>query len=260
MTRATTDIDFIVHDYRDNDWIGIIVNIDDPTFSGRAQIRTFGLMDNIIDKHLPWFTPINSTIFSGDGAGSLSVPKIGQIVRVQFNNGDIQAGEYTTIQNIDTQLIDKIKEDYPGTHVLLFDPDENLNIIYQKNTGLMIFLKDSYFSISSDSLITIQTPDNKSIIQLEDDVTRIVTQKDVEITASQKVTVSAEECIIQGNTVSKIGNAPYFSAILAEPMWGLLQSLGSMIDTKYPSTPGVAVSLIESVKQSATSTNVKIGS
>ena len=81
-------------------------------------------MDNIQDDHLPWSVPINSTRMAGDGAGSLSVPKVGIIVRVQFNNGDINSPEYTTIQNIDTQMRERIQEDYDGTHVLLYDPDE----------------------------------------------------------------------------------------------------------------------------------------
>ena len=126
------EIDFIVHDLRDNDWIGVVVNPKDPTFAGRCQVRVLGIMDGIQDNHLPWASPINSTIFAGDGAGSISIPKVGQFVRIQFNNGDIYAPEYTSIQNIDTDLIQRIKDDYDGTHVLMYDPIEELTVIYQK--------------------------------------------------------------------------------------------------------------------------------
>jgi hypothetical protein len=64
--------------------------------------------------------------------GFLSVPKVGQFVRIQFNNGDVYAPEYTTIQNVDTELIQRIKDDYDGTHVLLYDPFEELTIIFHK--------------------------------------------------------------------------------------------------------------------------------
>ena len=94
-------LNFLIKDLHDEDWIGVVMNNKDPLFSGRCQIRVFRLMDNIDPNNLPWAVPINSTVFAGDGAGSLSVPKIGQIVRVQFNNGDVYAPEYSTIQNID---------------------------------------------------------------------------------------------------------------------------------------------------------------
>ena len=128
-------------DLHDNDWLGIITNNVDTLFSGRAQVRVYRLMDHLDAADLPWAVPINSTVFASDGAGSLSVPKIGQIVRVQFNNGDIYSPEYTTIQNIDTQLIDKIKDDYDGTHVLLYDPDEELSVIYQRNSCFLLMVE-----------------------------------------------------------------------------------------------------------------------
>ena len=92
--------EFLKKDLHDEDWIGVVTYNIDPLFSGRCQIRVFRLMDNIDAEDIPWAVPINSTFFAGDGAGSLSVPKIGQIVRVQFNNGDIYAPEYSTIQNV----------------------------------------------------------------------------------------------------------------------------------------------------------------
>jgi hypothetical protein len=252
------EIDFIVHDLHDNDWLGIIVNIKDPNFSGRCQVKVFGLFDGIPDEHLPWATPVNSTVFAGDGAGSLSIPKIGQIVRVQFNNGDMYAPEYTTIQNIDTDLINEIKDDYEGTHVLLYDPIEEITVIYQLKRGFQIYYRGSFFQISPDSMITLQTPDLESTIQLEGDVTTIATKNEVNIAAAAKVEVTADEVIVNGAQVTKVGPGPYNHALLAEPMWALLSTFATALDAKYPVTPGVNVGLIEAAKQSATSTNVMI--
>jgi len=253
-----SDIDFIQHDYHDNDWLGIVINPKDPTFSGRAQVKVLGIMDGIKNEHLPWAVPINSTIFAGNGAGSLSIPKIGQFVRVQFNNGDISAPEYTTIQNIDTDLIQRIKDDYDGTHVLLYDPVEELTVIFQKQSGFQIFHKESFIQITPDTIITLSTPTNDSIIQMDGDVTNITTKNEVKIAAASKVEVTADEVVVSGSQKTKVGPGPYYHAILAEPIWSLLSTLATALDAKMPVTPGVNVGLVEAAKQAATSTNVLI--
>lgn len=244
---------------KDNDWLGVIVNNADPLFSGRCQVKVYLLYDDIPNDDIPWATPINSTVFSGDGAGSISVPKIGQIVRIQFNNGDIYAPEYTTIQNIDTKLIDTIKNDYEGTHVLLYDPDEELNVIYQRSTGIQMFYRGSFIQISPDSMITIQHSNNESIIQLEGDKCNITTKNEVNIAAGARVELVADEVAAIGKDTTKVGSAPYYSAVLAEPLFSLLTTMATALDAKMPATPGVNTSLVEQVKQAAISKNVLIG-
>ena len=250
---------FIKHDLHDNDWIGIVINNQDPVFSGRAQVRVFSIMEGIIDEHIPWATPINSTVYGFDGGGSMSVPKLGQFVRIQFNNGDIYAPEILAIQNLDTDLIDRIKEDYnDGCHVLLHDPVENLSIIHLRESGLMIFKNESFFQITPDSMITLQHADGDSIIQMEGDKINIASKNEVNITAAAKATVNADEVVINGSQRTKIGNGPYKHAILAEPMWSLMTQLATALDAKLPPTPGVSVGLVTQAMQSATSTNVLI--
>lgn len=252
------EINFVDHDLYDNDWIGVILNVKDPTFSGRAQILVFGLFDDIDPKHIPWAVPVNSTIFSGTGAGSLSVPKIGQFVRVEFNNGDLYAPEYTTIQNIDQDLINRIKDDYEGTHVLLFDPVEDLNVIYQRSNGFLMFYRESFIQISPDSMITLQHANQDSLIQLEGDKCRIVTKNEIEVTAASKAVVTADEAIVNGKQTTKLGPGPYNHAVLGESLWPLLSTLAKALDAKLPASPGVNTGLVEAAKQSATSTNVLI--
>ena len=249
---------FMITDLHDNDWIGVVINNQDPLFQGRAKIRVFRLMDDIEDEDLPWAVPINSIRMAGNGAGSLSVPKLGIIVRVQFNNGDIHSPEYTHIQNIDTQLIEEIKEDYDGTHVLLYDPDEELNVIYQKERGFQIFYRESFIQIHPDSMITIQHANQESLIQLEGENCNIATKNKVNISAGSTVDINADEVIASGTQTTKIGPGPYNHSLLAEPMWALIQTLATAIDAKMPVTPGVNAGLVQSAKQSATSKNVLI--
>jgi hypothetical protein len=254
----TSEIDFIQHDLHDNDWIGVVINPNDPTFSGRCQIRVLGLFDGIEDQYLPWAVPINSTIFAGDGAGSLSIPKIGQFVRIQFNNGDQYAPEYTTIQNIDSQLIKRIKDDYQGTHVLAYDPVEELTIIYQKKSGIQIFYRESFFQITPDAMITLQTPNIDSQIQMDGDVTRVVTKNEVVIAAAAKVTVTADEVVVNGSQITKVGVGPYNHGVAGEPLLALLSTMAAALDNKLPTTPGVNTGIVEAAKQSILSTNVLI--
>ena len=76
------DLTFI-NNTLNNEYIGIVIYNKDPLFSGRCKIRVFGVMDNIKDEYIPWSTPINSNIFSSNGGGSISIPKIGSYARVK---------------------------------------------------------------------------------------------------------------------------------------------------------------------------------
>ena len=249
---------FLKKDLHDEDWIGLVENNSDPLFSGRCQIRVFRLMDDIESANLPWAVPINSTFFGGNGAGSLSVPKIGTIVRVQFNNGDIYAPEYSTIQNVDSELIETIQEDYEGTHVIAFDPDEGLNIIYQRNLGIQIFYRDSFIQISPDSMITIQHANQDSLIQLEGDKCNITTKNEVNIAAGAKVESTADEVIAAGNQTTKVGPGPYYHAVLGEVLFPLLETMATALDAKFPVTPGVNVAVVKAAKQASLSRNVLV--
>jgi hypothetical protein len=250
---------FMTKDLHDNDWIGIIENNKDTLFAGRAQIRVFRLFDDIESSMLPWAIPINSTVMGENGGGSLSVPKIGMLVRVQFNNGDISAPEYTSIQNVDSTLIEAIKEDYDGTHVMLYDPEQELSVVFQKSSGFKIFLKESFIQISQDSMITIQHANSDSLIQLEGENCNVVTKNKINISAGSTVTVNADEVVAAGNQTTKLGPTGYNHAVLGEPLIALLSTLATAIDAKMPSTPGVNAGLVQQTKQAMLSKNVLIG-
>jgi len=124
--------------YKENllgtEWFGIVVSVDNTKyFDGRCKIRIFEKFDDITDEDLPWAFPKQSNIFgggSGFGCGSFSYPKIGTIVRITFNNGDIYHPEYTFIQNLNNKMIDEIKQSFINCHVLLYDEDSNIKIMY----------------------------------------------------------------------------------------------------------------------------------
>jgi len=107
-------------------------------------------------------------------------------------------------------------------------------------------------------MITIQTPNNDSIIQLENDTIRVTSKNEIDIAGASKVVVNADEVQVVGASATKIGPGPYSHAILGEQMWALLSTMASALDAKLPSTPGVNSGLVEAAKQAATSTNVLI--
>ena len=132
------------------EFLGRVVYNEDPTFSGRCKVRVFGLFDTFEVEEIPWFVPQSSNQFSsGNGYGNISIPKLGSIVRIKFQNGNIYSGEYGNIQNIDPALIEEIKDDYEGTHVLCYESQKDLIIIYQPMTGYKMWLGGSMILINA---------------------------------------------------------------------------------------------------------------
>jgi hypothetical protein len=242
-------------------YIGEVVDNNDPLKEFRCKIRVYGLMDKLKDDELIWFYPDNNAFFSGGnskGFGSGSVPKVGSKVKVKFLNNDIYSGVYYSIENINESLRNEIADDYLNTHVLLYDEEQQLKVIYQPNRGFEIYLKESHILINPDSSITIEHKGTSSIIELLDNNIKIIANSTVEITAQDKVEITAKESILNGTQVTKLGPTPSYSGVLAEPLFAALKQLANMIDSKYPTSAGVASSLIQQAEQLATSKNVKL--
>lgn len=257
------------------DWVGEVVDNNDPEFSGRCRVRIFGKFDgranlddtasayNIPDDQLPWAYPTSGNIFGGgesQGAGFLSVPKIGARVKVRFSAGNLYAPEYFALQDLNQSVIDEVKDSYQNAHVLFFDEDEKVKVVYTPAKGLELFHKDSHILINPDSSITIEHKESSSIIELVGSNINITANSTVNITANSKIQSEASECVLNGSSVTKLGPAPAYSAVMAEPLWTFLKMMASAIDAKLPSTPGVLSTQAASFEQLSTSKNVKLSS
>ena len=244
----------------DKEWIGEVVDNKDDKFKFRCKIKVFGLFDEMETETIPWAQPANQGIFSSadGGFGSGSVPKIGTLLKVKFSNGNIYAPEYYAIQNINQALSDEISGDYEGTHVLAYDPDVDLKVLYQPGLGIKIHLKESHITINADESITIEHSGSSSIIELIGDACNIVTNSTVDITANDKITATAKECEINGTQKTQLGPTGNFSAVGAEPLWAFLKSLSAAVDTKWPPSPGVNASAAEIAEEASTSKNNKV--
>lgn len=225
------------------DYIGKVIYNDDPTRSGRCKVRVLGLFDNLEDENIPWFTPINSNVFSTNGSGSLSVPKLDTYVRVKFSNNDVYSGEYTALQVVDPALINEIKDDYVGTQVLMYDAEADLLITYQKMQGLKIYHKGSYILLDPTGVIQAVHQNNSNVVEINNDKIIITTAAgaggstgSIDITSGSTVNITADTVNVNGNKVN-IGPGPYSPAVNAEELKVILHKLVNAIGLKMPVGP-----------------------
>ena len=83
-------------DLLDKQFLGIIVDIEDPRKEGRAKVRVASIYDEIPVEDIPWAFPKNrGTVFGKAGkGGAVSIPKLNAVVGVVFDNGNPYSPEY----------------------------------------------------------------------------------------------------------------------------------------------------------------------
>jgi hypothetical protein len=154
-----------VNDLLDKQFLGVVMLIDDPRKEGRARVKVQTIHDDIPSKDIPWAYPKNKSVYFGqDGkAGSISIPKIGSIVAVRFDNGNPYSPEYFAIHELADDIKDELDTEYEGSHFILFDGDQELKIWFSVSKGLTLSVKGALINIAPDKLITLETT-NKVIV------------------------------------------------------------------------------------------------
>jgi hypothetical protein len=147
-------------DLKSTAWIGEVVDNEDPTFNGRVRVKVKGKFDKFENDDIPWATP--DTYFSGgssSGAGNYDVPKVGAILGIIFDNGNIYNPRYFKIQHVSQELIDEVisVSDTPYTvKALWYDTDINLKTYFNEADGISISYKDSIINMRDDNTIWLQ--------------------------------------------------------------------------------------------------------
>ena len=216
---------------------GEVVSVEDPTYSGRIKVKIPGINENVEVEKLPRCTYGGSAFFSGDGGGSISIPRVGTKVRVRFKKGDANSMEWYATNRIDRALAEELAQDYEGSHAILYDSASDLSILYTNTTGLRLYYKKSFIQISPDNNITIHYGNESSGVQIQvgDGTIDIQAPQQINITSDNTVKVEAQSIVLNGsNNVQIKGDTPGECAVNAKKLYQMLMSLAMIIDMKIP--------------------------
>ena len=153
-------------------WLGEVVDVNDPNKEGRIKVKVFGKFDELDTEDIPWAYPTNSyTGGASDGGGFFSVPKVGSIVSIVFDNGNIYHPEYKFNQTISKALKDEISESYANAHSLIFDTttEGGIKVFFTESKGLIFDFKSSKINIKPDNSVIIETASGNSLIEITND-------------------------------------------------------------------------------------------
>jgi hypothetical protein len=189
-------------DLASTSWLGEIVDIKDPQKIGRVKIRVFGKFDLIPIEDIPWAYPANNmTAGSSSGGGFFSVPKLGSIVSVRFDNGNLYHPEYYFIQKISEEAKTEIENSYENAHIIVYDTvtSGGLKIFFTEEKGLMLDYQETRFNIKNDKSVIINTASGNSEVELLDDgKMNIIQSSDITIKSSTKVIIDQADVIELG--------------------------------------------------------------
>lgn len=143
-----------INDLVDKQFLGVVEKIDDPRKEGRARVRVNGIHDDIASDDIPWAYPKTKGLVFGQGgkAGSISIPKIGSIVAVKFDNGNPYSPEYFAIHELAKDIKDELNSEYEGSHFILFDGDQELKIWFSASKGLTLVVKDASINLKENEI------------------------------------------------------------------------------------------------------------
>jgi hypothetical protein len=244
---------------RNTTYFGKVIINDDPERMGRCKVKVLGVFDELQDNDLPWAFPAYNSTFAGGaskGYGSISVPKIDTIVRVRFENGDAYSPVYWSIPVVNDAMKAELNDSYLNSHVITYDEDEKMKILYSPSIGLKYHLNGSHITINPDKSITIEHDATQSVIELNGSNITVVANNKIEATAPTKIEINSSNVHVNG-VKTELGAAPVFSNICAEPLWVFLKALAAATDAKWPPSPGLLSSLAATAEVASTSKTVK---
>jgi hypothetical protein len=221
-------------DLRTSNWLGKVIDNQDPDFEGKVKVRVFGKFDDILDEDLPWARPTNRITAGGStGSGFHSVPKIDSVIGITFDNGDIYEPEYFYLQHVSDELKAEIEGSYTNAHSLIYDTetDGSVKVFFTEEKGLMLDYKETQINIKPDNSMTVVNPNGDSII-LNNDGTVI-------ITTSKQATVKSPSVIIDAANTIELGKGATEKLVLGDSFMALFNAHTHIGNLGAPTTPPV---------------------
>jgi len=177
----SSDINFILNDFLDrynyegdegNMYVGRVVDNMDPEKLGRCRIMVYSVFDeHIPTNQLPWAIPEFS--FVGSLKGSFIVPRIGTMVSVRFDSGEINLPIYSTKVLNKNQLPTNKDVNYPN-NLIFFETDNgdkaeinlvNRSAVFEHAGGSKIYFDDGEIDISQPNGNTINMQNDAIVIE-----------------------------------------------------------------------------------------------
>jgi hypothetical protein len=148
---------------RDETFLGIVVDNNDPKKLGRCKIRVFQVFDGFDPADIPWALPWKDL-----NGSEFMLPEIGKYVSVVFDQGNKYSPEYIYAQNFNINLEKKLAtlngEDYTSMRAIMFD--HSTQIYRNKTEGLKIDHEYSNINLDQWGNVCINLRDNKSVLTL----------------------------------------------------------------------------------------------
>ena len=147
-------------------YLGIVEDNIDPRRLGRIKVRVQCLFDGneIATEDLPWAFPYKDLV-----GKTFSVPAVGKIVNVVFDNGSIYSPEYICAEHYNINLENKLgslsDDEYKNFIALLFD---HRTQVYSDDTELRLDYMYNNIKIKKDG-INIHLKDNDQELHLGHD-------------------------------------------------------------------------------------------
>jgi hypothetical protein len=233
--------------YKDNldgtVWLGEVVDTEDPLFSGRIKIKVFGKFDEIPVEDIPWAYPGNNlTAGSSSGGGFLSVPKLGSIVSVRFDQGNLYHPEYFFNQKISNEVLSEVESSYQNAHIILYDTETSgsVKLFFTEAKGLMLDYQQSQINIKPDKSIVIQSASGNSKIEILDDGKINITHTDdITLTTDKNLNVNAQKVIIDHSNSVELGSGATEKVILGNTFMSLFNSHTHIGNLGAPTGPPI---------------------
>ena len=211
-------------------WIGIVEDTEDDLFEGRCRVRVYGKMDQREDpedpasaylmptESLPWSRPsVSSSGGSNTGSGTFSVPKLGTILRISFDNGNYYSPVYHESLYPSDETKAEIEAAYPNSHVLIYDTafglsgdlqsgsaevtnereGEHIKVFFTEEKGLMM----DYTTTEGPTTVNVKPDNSVEIINANGDSIVMLNDGNITFTHSAQFTInSGADTVINATT------------------------------------------------------------